>query len=118
MLSAHFSKREIACKCCNRVGSNPSNLSKLLALLEKLRAHIDRPIHLTCAYRCPKHNREVGGVANSLHTQALAADIYVEGMTVDELADAARACGGGGVGRYYDKQFVHVDCGPVGDWSE
>lgn len=118
MLSKHFSRSEIACKCCGRIGSHPEHLAKLLALLEKIREHIGKPVHLTCAYRCPAHNKAVGGVPKSYHTQDMAADIWVEGMAVDELADAARACGAGGLGRYYGAQFVHVDVGPVADWTE
>ena len=117
-LSKHFSRDEIACHHCGRVGTSVSNLSKLLALLERIRERIGRPLRLTCAYRCPAHNKAVGGVPKSYHTQCMAADCYTDGMSVDELADAARECGAGGVGRYYGAGFVHVDCGPGADWTE
>ena len=117
--TTHFPRTEIQCKCCGLIGSYPANLRKLIDRLELLRHHLlGKPIHITSAYRCPKHNKAVGGVPKSYHTQAMAADIYVEGMTVDDLADAARECGFGGVGRYRGAGFVHVDVGPASDWSE
>ena len=66
-------------------------------------------MELNCAYRCPTHNAEVGGVPNSQHVAGTAADVAVpEGMTVDELADIAAGIFDG-VGRYYDANFVHCD---------
>jgi uncharacterized protein YcbK (DUF882 family) len=115
----HFSREEMQCHCCQKIGPYPEHLTKLLALLEKLREHIGRhPIQVSSAYRCKKWNAEVGGVPESYHTQAMAADIFVEGMSIDNLANAALDCGAGGLGRYYDKEFVHVDVGPRRDWSE
>jgi uncharacterized protein YcbK (DUF882 family) len=93
------------CHCCQKIGPYPEHLTKLLALLEKLRERIGRhPIQVSSAYRCKKWNAEVGGVPES--------------MSVDNLANAALDCGAGGLGRYYDKEFVHVDVGPRRDWSE
>lgn len=67
----------------------PDEVGNLLRLcdhiLEPLRAKLDKPIHITSGYRCPKLNKAVGGVANSAHVQGLAADIQVKGMSVEEL---------------------------------
>ena len=32
------------------------------------------------------------------------------------IAEAAKQCSGGGVGRYYRSGFVHLDCGPIRTW--
>lgn len=67
-----------------------------------------RPINISSGYRCPDHNRAVGGVWNSQHVAGTAADIYVDGMGVRELADICKQIFDG-VGTYVDGGFVHVD---------
>ena len=75
---------------------------------------------LSCCYRCPQHNAEVGGVPNSQHVYGRAADVLCpDGVSVDELAEIAEECGADGIGRYYDAQFVHVDTrGYAARWEE
>lgn len=108
-LSEHFDSSEFACKCgCggmdNGAGVNP----KLVQVLERMRQYIGKPLVLSCAYRCPTHNAEVGGVSNSQHVFGTAADVQLpEGMTVDELAQVAEKCGADGIGWY--TWGVHVD---------
>lgn len=64
MLSEHFAESEFVCKCCGKGAEKIS--PKLIELLEKLRWNIGGyPLYINSAYRCPKHNAEVGGVQNS-----------------------------------------------------
>jgi len=115
---SHFTG-DLNCKHCGKVGPYAENYSKLVAKLEKLRTAIgNKPIHVLSGYRCPTHNAEVGGATNSYHMQDMAADIYVDGMSVDQVATAAISVGFGGIGRYYDQQFTHVDIGPVAGWTQ
>lgn len=51
------------------------HLQTLAGLLESLRCFLKEPIHINSGFRCLPLNRAVGGVANSNHTQGLAADI-------------------------------------------
>lgn len=44
-------------------------------VLEPARRRLGKPIVINSGYRCPKHNAEVGGVANSQHMKGEAADI-------------------------------------------
>lgn len=71
--SEHFSESELSCHCCGRGVEKIS--PRLLELLEQLRANIGGPLEISCAYRCPKHNAEVGGVPNSQHVLGTAADV-------------------------------------------
>ena len=88
---------------------------RLLDGLDGMREAIG-PLTLSCAYRCPAHNAEVGGVPNSQHVQGCAADVLLpDGMTVDELAAVAERCGADGIGRYWSQGFVHVDT--RGEWA-
>lgn len=79
-----------------------------------------KPVSISCAYRCPSHNEEVGGVPNSQHVKGCAADVLVpDGMSVDELAQIAEECGADGIGKYYDSLFVHVDTrGETARWDD
>lgn len=72
-LSEHFSLQEFECPCCKRVIVN----KKLVEKLEQLRERINAPLKITSGYRCPEHNRVIGGHPFSLHTQGRAVDIVL-----------------------------------------
>jgi zinc D-Ala-D-Ala carboxypeptidase len=106
-LSAHFSWEELCCRCCGRLQID----SRLLDGLEGLRARAGGPIVVHAGYRCPRHNREVGGVPHSEHMQGLAADIAIPGLSLQrmyELALEVPQFAEGGIG-VYDGDFLHVD---------
>lgn len=109
-LSRYFTRGEMQCPCCAVLKINP----KLLQALEGLRVAADnRPIKVNSAYRCEKHNANVGGAKHSQHLYGNAADIVIEGLSPVEVAKLARDIGhfkGGGIGLY--RTFVHVDVGP------
>lgn len=80
------------------------------------------PYLLISGYRSPATNamlraRSSGVARNSLHMQAKAADLRLQGRSVGQIARAAQSCGGGGVGRYSRSNFVHMDCGQVRSWG-
>lgn len=80
------------------------------------------PYMLLSGYRSPKTNamlrsRSRGVAKNSLHMKGQAADLRISSRSVTQVARAAAACRGGGVGRYSGSNFVHMDCGPVRTWG-
>lgn len=82
----------------------------------------NEPYMLLSGYRSPETNamlrRRSSGVAkNSLHMKGQAADLRLASRSVSQMANAAQACRGGGVGRYSRSDFVHMDCGPVRTWG-
>lgn len=92
---------------------------RLVDVLDKIRERVGRPVYIESGYRCEDHNREVGGVPNSQHVLGTAADITVDDISIDELADIAKECGADGVGRYYGLQFVHIDVrGYDAEWEQ
>lgn len=107
MLTEHFAEAEFACRCCGTLPTTGISMALLLGL-ERLRLRIGRPINISSGYRCPEHNRTVGGVSNSQHVKGTAADIYVDGMDVRELANICKQIFDG-VGTYVSQGFVHVD---------
>lgn len=112
-LSANFAVQEFACKD----GTDPVFVdAELVQVLQSIRDHFGRPVVITSGYRTPTYNRAVGGAAYSQHCCGRAADIRVQGVSVEALAACAEALlpNTGGIGRYPVRSgrstgWVHVD---------
>jgi hypothetical protein len=52
-----------------------------------MRERIGGPLYISCAYRCPKHNAEVGGASSSRHVVGDAADIQVPNYWIKEVGE-------------------------------
>lgn len=102
-LTTNFNLAEFACRHCGTVKLDPA----LVVKLQQLRDRVGWAITITSGYRCPEHNRAVGGVANSQHLLGKAADVWVQDMAPADLAAHAEVVGFGGIGVY--SNFVHVD---------
>lgn len=104
-LTAHFSKREFRCKD----GSEHPIACGLLAMLEAIRCHFDKPVTVTSGYRSPAHNRKVGGAKASKHVTGEAADFVVVGVPLAEVYDwCDRMFPISGLGLY--RSWIHIDC--------
>jgi len=107
MESEHFKDKELRCKCCGINLVRESALKKL----EKMR-HIagDKPIRLTSAYRCPRHEAAIGGSFGP-HPEGAGFDIDCKGTWALRLVIAAYQAGFGGIGinQKGSKRFIHVD---------
>jgi len=68
----YFRPEEFACPCCGRVYV----LERLVRLLDLVREAWGAPIRVESGYRCPDHNRRIGGAPNSAHVIGAAADIW------------------------------------------
>lgn len=82
----------------------------------------NEPYMLLSGYRSPQTNamlrsRSRGVAKNSLHVKGQAADLRLSTRSVSQIARAAAACKGGGVGKYSRSNFVHMDCGVVRAWG-
>lgn len=102
---------------------DPKEFDVLHALMMKL-GRPDGEIDIVCGYRTPWSNRLLrsrsmnSGVAeHSQHMLARAIDIRVPGVATTTLRDTALSLHAGGVGYYPVNQFVHVDVGPVREWT-
>lgn len=110
-LSENFNSLEFDCHgsgCCSETIINP----KLVEYVQKIRDHFGKSITVTSGYRCPIHNKRIGGATGSRHSKGDAADIVVSGVAPREVAKYAESIGIKGIGLYEtnaDGHFTHVD---------
>ena len=115
-LAPDFKVRELRC----RDGTDTVMVDEVLTVvLQCIREHFGKPVVITSGYRTAAHNAAVGGAKRSQHLLGRAADIRVEGVSVEDVAVYAESLlhNWGGVGRYpvkagRAKGWVHVDTRP------
>ena len=112
-LSPHFHVREFRCKD----GTDTVMVDEALTVvLQCIREHFGKAVTITSGYRTAAHNAAVGGAKSSQHLLGRAADIRVQGVSVEDVAAYAESLmpDWGGIGRYPVKAgrttgWVHVD---------
>ena len=112
-LAPDFKVRELRC----RDGTDTVMVDEALTVvLQCIREHFGKAVTITSGYRTAAHNAAVGGAKSSQHLLGRAADIRVQGVSVEDVAAYAESLmpGWGGVGRYPVKVgrttgWVHVD---------
>jgi len=93
------------------------DLHKLYSLLDS-----NERVHILSGYRTKETNAKLrkrsSGVAKfSLHMEGRAIDLSLPGRSAKEVRRAALSMNSGGVGYYASAGFVHIDTGPVRNWS-
>lgn len=112
-LAPDFKVRELRC----RDGSDTVMVDETLTVvLQCIREHFGKAVTITSGYRTAAHNAAVGGAKSSQHLLGRAADIRVQGVSVENVAAYTESLmpDWGGVGRYPVKAgratgWVHVD---------
>ena len=102
-----FSHRELACPCCHRCEMDP----EFLIRLQVYRDLLGVPLVLASAYRCPAHNRKVGGKSGSMHLQGKAADPRIIPAMRFRMIELAHKLEFSGIG--LGKTKLHLDTSPV-----
>lgn len=79
--------------------------------LQMIREKVGKAVNITNAYRTEAHNKRVGGASNSYHLYGMAADIYVNGYTPEQLAKVIESLFPTtyGIIAYTKKGIVHFD---------
>ena len=102
---------------------DPKEFDVLHAVMSRL-GQLDGVITVMCGYRTAETNQALrhgsartGVAEHSQHMEGHAIDIRVPGVSTVVLRNAALSLRAGGVGYYPISQFVHVDVGPVREWS-
>ena len=113
-LSAHFNVQEFKCKC----GQSHDILifSELIDKLEQLYTALNcSKIIVTSGYRCPTHDKNVGGTSTGQHTKGTAADICCYGQDGQPISSKLVCCkaqdlGFTGIANIDSSyQYTHVD---------
>ena len=116
-LSTHFTHDELSCDCCNRTALDngvmtETEFKNFLKELEKLRSAVNEPMIITSAYRCQRHNAEVGSKPTSRHTAVGdAVDVYCSDELALKLVSNAYRLGwkGIGVNQNGNGRYIHLD---------
>ena len=103
----NFKIEEFSCPCCGRADMDEDFLWKL----DFAWTLASVPFVVTSGFRCPKHNKRVGGSSTSSHMKGLAADIAVPDdhsrfRIIWGLIHAGFKRFGNGNG------FIHIDADP------
>lgn len=106
-LGKYFNSSEMDCKCnydsCTYTLIDMEHMVKM----NELREQLGKPIKVTSAYRCEKHNADVGGSTRSQHLQGTATDIQVKDISPSKIVSKMRPYWKGGLGKY--NTFTHLD---------
>ena len=77
-LSDNFNSNEFDCNC-NRESCVITKISReLIKDLQLIRDIYGKTVSVSSGYRCDDHNKAIGGVKGSQHTQGKAADLTVK----------------------------------------
>lgn len=120
-LSPHFNAREFRCQC----GQPHETLiaSELIDKLEALYATLNcSKIIVTSGYRCPEHDKAVGGTSSGQHTKGTAADVCCYGQDGQPISSKTVCCkaqdlGFTGIANITSSyQYTHLDVRTNGKW--
>lgn len=111
-----FTQNDFACRC----GCGQNNIqADAVILINAIETRHGQQLTINSGYRCPAHNRAVGGTDNSQHVAGRAADI-----TSNDFSALQTLCTAmwnenqiGGLGIYIGRRFVHVDTGNHRRWN-
>lgn len=118
-ISEHINRAEYACKCCGKLppswksAGGPDVYGQFFLDFEEIRAEWGQPIIINSGYRCPEHNKAVGGEPLSVHLFGLALDVSPERREdLPKLYQVALDLRPELRLGYYSKQgFFHMDVG-------
>ena len=100
----YFKREEFTCPDC---GQNEIK-DELIEKLDKAREIAGVPFVITSGFRCPKHNKEIGGSPTSSHLKGLAADIKTSNSRERfKILDALLKVGFKRIG--IGENFIHAD---------
>lgn len=107
-MSKYFTDDELKCPCC---GEQKMDID-FMEMLDELRIWYAKPMIVSSAYRCPKHNLAVSTTGEKgPHTTGRAIDIKVAGEDAYTLVKYAMRMGltGIGIAQKGERRFIHLD---------
>ena len=113
-MTPHFSREELACKCCGEMKFTQLAVDTL----EAVRVEFGVPMIISSGYRCAKHNQEVSSTGadgpHTIHEDAnITVDVKEFGTDAYDLIEIAIAHGFTGIGLRqkgpFGDRFIHLD---------
>ena len=120
----YFTRNEFRCTCPRCGGFPVEPEETMVRVVDEIRRRAGTPITIVdsggSGIRCPEHNVEVGGAANSEHLYGRAADLHsalppAELYRIAEEVTKEMIPGRGGIGLY--RWGIHVDTGKYSRWN-
>ena len=116
----YFRREEFRCPCGRCGGFPVEPQEEMVRTVDEIRRRLGVPVSIVDAggsgIRCPEHNAEVGGVANSEHLYGRAADLHSSASPAKMKSVAEEVLGNtGGIGLY--NWGIHVDVGKYSRWN-
>jgi len=109
-IAPNFYLYEFVCSCCGVVKID----EKAITYIQAVRDYYQLPVIIISGYRCPNHDKKIGGKGN--HPKGIALDWTIKGKEPEELLETAELCGFTGLGLYKGRHFVHTDTGRKRRW--
>ncbi len=111
-MNQYFKRAEFACKC--GCGADTVD-AELLRIVTDVREYFEESVIIRSGMRCPRHNGEIGGSRHSQHLLGKAADITVENVHADVVADYLQQTYPEqyGIGRYNGRTHIDVRLTPA-----
>lgn len=86
----YFTREEFRCKCglyhAPYCDGYPARMrEEVVRIADDAREYFGSPGHVISGLRCPQHNSDSKGVANSQHMYGEACDLMIEGVSAGEL---------------------------------
>lgn len=83
----HFKREDFRCKCGGKYcdGYPAEMCETVVRIADAAREHFGKPAHVISGLRCPQHNANEGGVANSQHCSGEAIDLRIDGVDSETL---------------------------------
>lgn len=83
----YFKREEFHCQCGGRYCNGyPAEMCEtVVRIADAAREHFGKPAHVISGLRCPQHNANEGGVANSQHCSGGAIDLRIDGVDSETL---------------------------------
>lgn len=105
-----FQPEEFSCRCGRFCSGYPAQPDRVLVqCADGLRRQLGVPITVSSGLRCPRHNANVGGVANSRHLRGKAMDFCAAGKTSDQILALVQNLPEVRYAYAIDSHYVHMD---------
>ena len=110
----YWTREEFKCRCgeyhapyCDGYPAEPDRI--LVELADQVRAHFGKPGIRSSGLRCPRHNRDCGGVTNSRHLSGKALDFRIQATTAAQVLAYVQTLPQVRYAYAIDQDYIHMD---------